>query len=201
MQDHLARLSGKGLVLDLGCGNGFWLARMNRLGVRAIGLEPDLPKALEASRHAPVAVGDGCRLPLADASVDLVWCVHVAHHVSSPQLLLAEAHRVLRPGGHLLLAETVEDNPFIRLARSLRPSWDRVPVRSRFRAAALLEMLRDNGFEVTASRRHSVLALVAWMLPVAQGRVWLGLAAAEERHLASGHPPTPPLRRSVSART
>ena len=44
-------------------------------------------------------------LPLADASLDAVTCVLVLHHVPAPGDALAEAHRVLRPGGRLLVVD------------------------------------------------------------------------------------------------
>lgn len=53
--------------------------------------------------RADIAIVDG-RVELPDASVDLVLSTQVLEHVLDPQLYLAECHRVLRPGGTLLLS-------------------------------------------------------------------------------------------------
>ncbi len=47
--------------------------------------------------------GDALALPLADRSADTVLCNQVLEHVPEPLQVLRETHRVLRPGGYLLL--------------------------------------------------------------------------------------------------
>ena len=85
LEAALRKVAGDDPVLDLGCGVGYWLARLSAAGLRPVGLEPDAGRAREAGRHAPVLVGAGDRLPLADASVGAVWCLHVLHHLPSPE--------------------------------------------------------------------------------------------------------------------
>jgi SAM-dependent methyltransferase len=94
-------------VLDLGCGAGRFLDALTRHGARPIGVDVS-ERALE--RAARVAPGADLRLlapegslPLAHASVDLVWCSEVIEHVPDVGQLLGEARRVLAPGGRLLL--------------------------------------------------------------------------------------------------
>jgi ubiquinone/menaquinone biosynthesis C-methylase UbiE len=176
---HLSRLGRGARVLDVGCGDGYWLDAMRAEGMCAVGLEPDPATAAEASVHGPVGVGDARRLPIADASVDLVWCIHILHHLDDPPAALAELRRVLRPGGHLLLAETVEDNPLIRTGRRLWPRWDDVPVASRFTAADVEAWLPEAGFTVSDWRQVSVVAHAAWLLPIRQRRTWLDLLRLE----------------------
>jgi len=180
METELARLAG-GTVLDLGCGAGFWLPRIQAHGLVAVGIEEDDARAREAGTLAPVVVGDGTRLPLADASVGAVWCLHVLHHLARPASALAEARRVLRPGGHLFLVESVDDNPALRLARRVAPHWEGIPVRSRFRAHGLMDMVRGAGFEVVDLRHHSPISFLALALPVGGHAVWRFLQAIERR--------------------
>jgi SAM-dependent methyltransferase len=183
MEERLARFGHAGTILDLGCGRGWWLARMSAQGMAPVGVEPDPLRA--AAAHArtgvAVAVADGRRLPLADGSVSLVWCVHVLHHLADPQTALAEARRVLSPTGTLILAETVEDHPAIRIARRLRPEWDGVAIASRFTAERCVAMLEAAGLEVVEQRQHSWISFAAWALPVAPRRAWVTASAWEDR--------------------
>jgi SAM-dependent methyltransferase len=181
MEDHLVRLGRGGTVLDLGCGRGYWLRRMARAGLAPVGLEYDPARAAEAGLQAPVVAGDATHLPLRAASVGVVWSIHVLHHLPDPPAVLAEVARVLRPGGHLIVAETVEDHPVVRLGRAIHPHWDGVGVHSRFRAATLLELLAGAGFEVVDSRQHSLVSFAAWALPVGDRAMWTALERVEGR--------------------
>ena len=187
MEDHLVRLGtsgggvSRGPVVDLGCGRGYWLRRMVRAGLAPVGIEYDPVRAAEAGLQAPVAAGDAACLPLRTGSVGLVWSIHVLHHLPDPEVVLAEVSRVLRPGGHLIVAETVEDHPLIRLGRAVHPHWDGVGVHSRFRAATLLALLAGAGFEVVDSRQHSLVSFAAWALPVADRVAWSALVRVESR--------------------
>ncbi len=53
---------------------------------------------------APDIVADAARIPLCGASVDAVICTEVLEHVISPEMVLAETSRLLRPGGHLIVS-------------------------------------------------------------------------------------------------
>lgn len=180
---RLVELGAGRRILDVGCGRGFWLAVMASEGLDAFGIEPSKADVTVAARHGVVLRGDAHDLPLARASVDLVWSIHVLHHLQDPVVALGELRRILVPGGRLLLAETVDDNPFIRSARTLQLRWDRLDVESRFRAAELHAMVAEAGFEVIEDRQHSIVALASWLLPFRQRRAWLRALALESRLL------------------
>jgi SAM-dependent methyltransferase len=184
LEERLERLAGDGPVLDLGCGRGYWMEHMAVRGMAAVGVEHDPARAVRAAPFGPVVCGDAARLPLADASVGLVWCLHVLHHLPQPDRVLAEVRRVLRPGGVLVLAESVEDNPLLRLGRRLHGSWDGVGIHARFTAAGLVADVGAAGLDVVERRQHSLVSFGAWALPAAGGldrRAWHALAAAEDR--------------------
>lgn len=174
-------------VLDLGCGSGYWLRRLTHTGLRPVGVEPDHDRTRAAARYAPVMVADGTRLPLRDGAVGAVWCLHVLHHLEDPRLALQEVRRVLRRGGQLLMAESVEDNPALRLARDLFPQWEGVPVRSRFDSATLAQMVTDAGLDVTEYRHHSPASFGALVLPLGGRWLWSGLQWLEQRLPSSVH--------------
>lgn len=91
-------------VLDVGCGYGRDLDALREAGIEAVGVDPD-PAAVDycATRGLSVTQAPAESLPFPDASFDGV-VLDGALQFTSPALALAEAARVLRPGGTLLLA-------------------------------------------------------------------------------------------------
>jgi SAM-dependent methyltransferase len=102
-------LPADAVTVDIGCGEGRDVVALGqRFGWSVVGLDP-VARHLELTREA---AGDarlaGARveaLPLADGSVDLVWCREVLSHVTDLERAFAEVRRVLRPGGHALVAQ------------------------------------------------------------------------------------------------
>lgn len=100
-------------VADLGCGDGYLTIEAARWAkkVTAIDRSPDMlarAKALAKRRNVANIVwkrGELEELPLADASVDVAVLSQALHHASDPAKALAEAERVLRPGGKLLVLD------------------------------------------------------------------------------------------------
>ncbi|GIH14720.1 class I SAM-dependent methyltransferase [Rugosimonospora africana] len=97
-------------VLDLGCGTGFWLPRYAELAAEVIGVEPDdALRALASERMAgsPVRVlaGSAEHLPMPDASVDVIHARFAYFFPPECEAGLAEALRVLRPGGALVVID------------------------------------------------------------------------------------------------
>jgi SAM-dependent methyltransferase len=92
-------------VMDLGCGAGdsVDLFRAADPAVRWVGVDiEESPEVAARMRtDAEFVTFDGRRLPFEDASFDLVYCKQVLEHVDHPRELVAEAARVLTPGGHL----------------------------------------------------------------------------------------------------
>jgi SAM-dependent methyltransferase len=103
-------------ILDVGCGLGGTIARINRhrCGVALHGLNIDSRQLLRAA--ATVAAdgnaigfvgGDACALPFADRVFDAVIAIECSFHFSSRARFLAEVARVLKPGGRFATTDVV----------------------------------------------------------------------------------------------
>ena len=97
-------------VLDLGTGTGGLLAAaLDRGAAEVVGVEVDpaihaLAAARLRQRPAEILLTDGGAVPRPDGSFDLVFSIHVIEHTTDPAAYLADARRLLAPGGVLLVA-------------------------------------------------------------------------------------------------
>jgi len=98
-----ALLPAGALVADLGCGPGRHLQELGRRGLRAVGVDLSAGMLAVARSRGQVVQGDLLALPLRTGSVDGVWSSYALLHLDGPGLAqaMAEAVRVLRPGGAL----------------------------------------------------------------------------------------------------
>src|SRR5262245_53887400 len=104
--EALARFLGGGRreVLEVGCGTGHWLARMRAGGHSAVGVDASaaMLRRARAATDARLAGASASALPFPDARFDVVVCVNAFHHFPDKPRFLAEAWRVLAPGGRFL---------------------------------------------------------------------------------------------------
>jgi SAM-dependent methyltransferase len=92
-------------AVDVGCGEGAQtLVLAERFGFDVLGVDP-VPRHVEVARAAGARCEHGSAeaLPVADESVDLIWCRDVITLVADLDVVFAEMHRVLRPGGRALV--------------------------------------------------------------------------------------------------
>ncbi|MEU8461191.1 class I SAM-dependent methyltransferase [Streptomyces sp. NPDC029003] len=93
-------------LLDLGCGTGIVTARLTRPGLRVLGADTSYGMASTAVRRGvPAVLASGTRLPLRRACLDAVsavWLLHLLRAPGAVAAVVAEAGRVLRPGGVLV---------------------------------------------------------------------------------------------------
>jgi SAM-dependent methyltransferase len=106
---------GKGRLLDFGCGGGSFLQRMHSQGWHVTGLDVS-PAAVERVRDGlglPVLLGSLPHPEIRPGSFDVITMWHSLEHVHQPIAVLEEAHRLLAPGGKLLVAlPNVDSLPF-----------------------------------------------------------------------------------------
>lgn len=103
-------------VADLGCGDGYLTIEASRWASRVIAVDRskavlERARALARRRGVSNAIwkrGELERLPIADASVDVALLSQALHHAGDPARALAEAARILVPGGRVLILDLRE---------------------------------------------------------------------------------------------
>ncbi len=108
-------------ILDLGCGTGITDTLIKAHFPRLHGLDvsrQQVAAARQANPEVAYHVYDGMRSDFADASFDVVFAICVWHHVPVANWagFAGECHRLLRPGGTLLVYEHNPLNPLTRLS-------------------------------------------------------------------------------------
>lgn len=147
----LALLPPEWTVADLGCGTGALTALLARDVARVVGVDRSGDMLRSARRrtagleNVELRRGSLEDLPLDDASCDAALLVLALGWVADPARALAEAARVIRPGGRIALVDAVlhDDEDFRRRAGQVWPG---------FEPARLVEMLGAAGFQDAACR-------------------------------------------------
>jgi ubiquinone/menaquinone biosynthesis C-methylase UbiE len=123
-------------VLDIGTGAGAFALALAPHVREVVGVDIVPALLAEARKRAPANVelveADATKLPFPNASFDLVTTARTLHHVARPEVVVAEADRVLRPGGTLLVVDQLAPGDPIaaielnRFERARDPSTTRV---------------------------------------------------------------------------
>ncbi len=141
-------------VADVGTGTGDLLPVLAANFRRVLAIDPSetmlgcARQRAEDHEAANVSfhLGELAELPLESASCDLAIAILVIHHVKSPEAALSELHRVVRPGGRVLIVEQElhENQAFYETMKDLW--WGFAP-------SELAARLTDAGFEQVRSQR------------------------------------------------
>jgi SAM-dependent methyltransferase len=135
-------------IADLGCGEGYLTIEASRFAKRVVAIdrsEAVLEKARQGAARRGIENVEWKRgeledLPLKDASVDVALLSQALHHAGDPATALAEAVRIVRPGGRVLLLEL----------RKHDESWVRDRLGDKwlgFDDAELKRLLKDAGLD------------------------------------------------------
>ena len=171
-------------VVEVGCGTGAVIRSLGRRRdvAEAVGVDPApffLEKARELARDVPsvsFVEGDARALPLDDESADVVLFHTTLCHVPEPERALAEAHRVLRVGGRLVIFDgdygttTLATGANDPLQACADAAVDFL-VHDRFLVRKLPELVRSAGFELLRLRGHSYVeapSSLGYMLALAE---------------------------------
>jgi ArsR family transcriptional regulator len=111
LQALLGLLDDRWIVGDLGCGTGQTAAALAPFVAKVLAVDRsgDMLQAarrrLRDAHNVEVRRGDLEALPIEDASLDAATLLLVLHHLPDPGAVMAEARRVLKPGGRLLICD------------------------------------------------------------------------------------------------
>lgn len=168
--------------VDVGSGNGILVGHAARMGV-TVGMDASLQVVQDArarSASGAFVVGAANALPILSGSVDRVFAQHIIEHLRNPSGAIGEWHRVLRPGGRLVV---LTPN-----ARYPDPAVFEDPTHVRiFGASSLRAMLHGSGFQVIR---------VKTVLPYLGGHTVFGL---RHRRMFARLPPWSSCGRSLIA--
>ncbi len=154
----LARqLEPGGRVLDVGCGRGILLQELCRQGFEAHGFEVSRAAAEGADPRIQLRIADDLMLANYPAEYfDQVIIWHVLEHVGDPREYLAEIHRILKPGGEVIIAVP---NFSSTQARWTGPAWFHLDLPRHlfhFSMKSLKQLIDATGFDVISEHHFSL---------------------------------------------
>jgi len=155
-------------LLDVGCGEGFFLFNASKAGYTTKGIELSQDAAAYAKREFSLDIEAGAfgdvQFPGNHFEVVTLW--QVLEHIPHPLEILKEAHRILKPGG-LIAASTpdIEGIPSMMLRRKW---WNirRIHI-NQFSTKTLMDILQNAGFKnVSSVSYRESISLLMLLIPI-----------------------------------
>lgn len=147
-------------ILDIGCGLGEFLEGVKNPYVHKIGIDTD-EKCVEISKQfvsdADFRIADGCNLPFADESFDIVAALGVVEHVDNPTTLIKESFRVCKVGGQgVFMTPNIGRPQRFLLAMAKKDRWERSGHKQGWDYHLFKRCLENNGWSVEKMKTRFV---------------------------------------------
>lgn len=173
LETHMDEANGhRHTLLDVGCGNGFFLSLANERGWRAEGVELSGPLVARATREFGLDVhnGDFLNVQLPSSAFNVITMWDFLEHVIDPEAVLRRARDLLMPRGYLLIF-TIDASSLFNVLGGL---WYKLSVG---RARLPLELLYDarHNYYFTRKSLHSLVDRSRFRVVATKGyRAYLG---------------------------
>ena len=142
-------LTASSVVLDVGCGAGSFLEKVRaETGAAIAGVDLVDLSGRQTLREATFYQGLFYEQSMPEASVDLVTMWHFLEHDYDPRQSLAQAYRVLKPGGYLIIEVPRLDSLSFRLFRSRWPGIQAPQHTALFDKPHLIDLVTRERFDV-----------------------------------------------------
>jgi ubiquinone/menaquinone biosynthesis C-methylase UbiE len=153
-------------VLEIGCGNGNGTRLIKKYfapeKIFAIDLDErmiNIAKKRNANNNIAFSVMDAARLEFPDNKFDAIFDFGIIHHIPNWRICISELHRVLKPGGELLLEELSIDS----FTKDIGNLWRKIldhPYNEMFTSEEFVEYLSMTGFGIQHYQQFNPLKLL-----------------------------------------
>lgn len=181
------RVPREARVLDVGCGCNAFLYHLHRVrGCATLGLDtqPAVVEAIRTRLNMPAVMGPLTQAGLDAESFDGVAMYEYIEHEGAPRDILAEAHRITRPGGWLALETPNVDSGLARFFGRKWCQYDTPRHLVLYTPATITRLLEASGYEVVAIRRLCYQWMLGFSILVALGFRNMGRLGPIESALA-----------------
>lgn len=153
-----------GKLLDIGCGGGRYLYRMQRQGWQVEGIDFDAQATQRVHERYGIKTytGDVLSARLPDNSYDAITLSHSIEHVVDPAATISECLRILKPGGRIVLVTPNVESNATRLFGPFWRGWEPPRHLYLFSVCNLPQLLTRAGFLVKEVRTSAAASAITY---------------------------------------
>ncbi len=156
----------KGRLLDVGCGNGYFLGKMQVLGWDVYGVEPNRKAALKARsllNSEAVFISQLESIDFDGQSMDVITMNHVVEHLLEPVKTLERCFKILKPGGLLIITTPNSLSLGSKKFEELWRGWEPPRHIHIFNPESLASTVRKTGFHIRMNKTPSSASYYVWL--------------------------------------